>query len=121
MNPVGIRIKKLREERGIRQELIANEVGLTQSAYSKIEKDDSRLKVDKLVKIAEVLKVPVSIFFGEEVEKMDDEKIERQTQAQIETLVQYIASLKEEIMFLKEEIVYLRNRTGHFEKRKKTD
>ena len=108
MNQVGIRIKKIRENHGIRQDFIAIEMGLTQSAYSKLEKNDKRLNVEKLVKIADILKVQVSVLFGEEVKSIDDEIKEKQIQAQIEALVQYNKSLREEIIFLKEEVVFLR-------------
>ena len=112
-NTVGSRIKKLREERGIKQAYIANEIdGLTQSNYGRLEKDDERLNVPKLIKIAEVLKVSISDLFGEKAGNVIHEIHGNHTQAQIGTIIQqdkdYIASLKEENGFLKEEIMFLR-------------
>ena len=65
MNQVGIRIRKLREARGLSQEQLAQELGLQQSSYGRLEKNDERLTVPKLLIIAEVLKVPVAVLFGE--------------------------------------------------------
>jgi transcriptional regulator with XRE-family HTH domain len=38
MNTVGTRIRKIREEKGIKQEYIADEMGITQSSYGRLEK-----------------------------------------------------------------------------------
>jgi DNA-binding XRE family transcriptional regulator len=48
MNTVGTRIRKIREEHGIKQEVIATEMGITQSSYGRLEKDDNRLTANKL-------------------------------------------------------------------------
>ena len=103
MNTVGSRIKKLREERGLKQEYLANELDITQSSYGRLEKDDNRLTVTKLMKIAEVLKVSVSVLFGEKASNVINENKGDNAQAQIGTYMaqdkEYIASLKEEIAF----------------------
>ena len=112
MNKVGSKIKKLREERGFKQEYIAAEMGITQSSYGRLEKDDDRLTVTKLLQIAEILNVSASVLFGEKAGNVIHENKGDNAQAQIGTIIQqdkeYIASLKEEIGFLKEEINFLR-------------
>lgn len=52
MHTVGSRIRKKREEKGISQEVMAMGLELTQSSYGRLEKDDRRLTVPKLLKIA---------------------------------------------------------------------
>jgi len=103
MNQVGIRIRKLREARGLNQESLAQELGLKQSSYGRLEKNDERLTVPKLLIIAEVLKVPVAVLFGEKTGNNINENKGDNAQAQIGTIIQqdkeYIASLKDEIMF----------------------
>lgn len=42
------RIKSLREKRGLIQELLATELGITQQMLSKYERDSSIIKVDVL-------------------------------------------------------------------------
>jgi transcriptional regulator with XRE-family HTH domain len=65
MNVIGTRIRKIREEQGLKQEYIAAEMGITQSDYGRLEKDDNRLTATKLIKISEILNVSVSTLFGD--------------------------------------------------------
>jgi transcriptional regulator with XRE-family HTH domain len=105
MNTIGTRIRKIREDHGIKQEYIAEEMGITQSSYGRLEKDDNRLTATKLIKIAEILNVSVSVLFGEKASNIIHENKGDNAQAQIGTIVQqdreHIASLKEEICFLR--------------------
>ena len=105
MNTIGTRIRKIREERGIKQESIADEMGITQSSYGRLEKDDNRLTATKLIKISEILNVSVSVLFGEKATNVIHENKGDNAQAQIGTFVQqdkeHIESLKEEIKFLR--------------------
>ena len=105
MNTVGTRIRKIREERGIKQENIADEMGITQSSYGRLEKDDNRLTVTKLIKISEILNISVSTLFGEKAANVIHENKGDNAQAHIGTFVQqdkeHIESLKEEIKFLR--------------------
>ncbi|WP_349677723.1 MULTISPECIES: helix-turn-helix transcriptional regulator [unclassified Flavobacterium] len=52
---LGHKIKKLRELKDLTQEYMAQELGLNQSAYSKIESGASDVSFSKLEKIATVL------------------------------------------------------------------
>ena len=51
------RIKNLREKRGIIQEILAAELGITQQMLSKYEKDVTVIKVDILKRLAEYFNV----------------------------------------------------------------
>ena len=55
-------IKKLADEKNILLTDIANELGITQQALSKIIRNNST-KIETLERIALILKVPVTIFF----------------------------------------------------------
>ncbi|MDR0233028.1 MAG: helix-turn-helix domain-containing protein [Dysgonamonadaceae bacterium] len=105
MNAIGTRIRKIREERGIKQEYIAGEMGITQSNYGRLEKDDNRLTANKLIRISEILNVSVSVLFGEKATNVIHENKGDNAQAHIGTFVQqdkdHIESLKEEIKFLR--------------------
>ena len=70
MTTIGARIRKLREDKNISQETMAQELDLTQSNYGRLEKDDKRLTVPKLQKISEVLKVSISYLFNEQSSKV---------------------------------------------------
>ena len=58
------RIKQLRENRGLIQEILASELGITQQMLSKYERDILCIKVDVLMKIAEYFNVTTDYLMG---------------------------------------------------------
>jgi transcriptional regulator with XRE-family HTH domain len=62
---VAQRVKKVRVEKNFSQDYLAKKLGLSQKAYSKIENSESKLNVETLVKIAEILDTPITNFFDE--------------------------------------------------------
>lgn len=102
MNNIGSRIKKLREEKGITQDLMAYELNMTQSNYGRLEKDDRRLNVPKIEKIADVLNLSISIIFGEKSDSIQEtNKALRKNEIITQQDNEHIISLKEEIIFLR--------------------
>lgn len=58
------RIKQLREKRGLIQEMLAIELGITQQMLSKYERDITLIKVDVLKKIAVLFNVTTDYLLG---------------------------------------------------------
>jgi len=54
---LGPKIRHFRQQKDYSQEYMARELGLTQTSYSKIEKNASEASLDRLHKIAEILEV----------------------------------------------------------------
>lgn len=54
---IGEKIKQVREKQNLTQQSMADELGITSNGYGKIERGDSAINLDKLEKIAEILKV----------------------------------------------------------------
>jgi transcriptional regulator with XRE-family HTH domain len=54
---IGYKIKKIRDLRGIKQDDIAEQLGISQEHYSKIEANKTNLSMPKLEKIAKILEV----------------------------------------------------------------
>ena len=52
---LGPKIRHFRQQKDYSQEYMARELGLTQTSYSKIEKNASETSLDRLRKIAEIL------------------------------------------------------------------
>lgn len=52
-------IKRIRKQKGYSHENMAHELDISQVAYSKIEKSDTKLSVERLYKIAEILETKV--------------------------------------------------------------
>lgn len=60
---IGVKIRKIREERNIKQEEIARFLKITQSAYSKLETEASRITPELILSIASYTKTPIHEFF----------------------------------------------------------
>ncbi len=54
---IGEKIRLVREKQNLTQQSMADELGITSNGYGKIERGDSAINLDKLDKIAEILKV----------------------------------------------------------------
>ncbi len=79
------RIKQLREKRGLIQERLASELGITQQMLSKYERNITLIKVDILKKIAEYFNVTTDYLLG-----ISDVKRDMQRQMKMnETLDKY--------------------------------
>lgn len=53
------KIRKLREAKDLTQEYMAHELNISPKTYSRVESGESALKVEHLLKISELLEVPV--------------------------------------------------------------
>lgn len=58
------RIKNLREKRGLIQEILASELGITQQMLSKYERDITVIKVDILKKTRRIFQCDNRLSFG---------------------------------------------------------
>lgn len=65
------RIKQLRENRGLIQEILASELGIIQQMLSKYERDVLCIKVDVLKRIAEYFNVTTDYLLGVSEVKRD--------------------------------------------------
>jgi len=59
MNTVEENIRKIRELKNYTQEYMAERLGITQAAYSKIENSDTKLSYSKVESIAKILEVEI--------------------------------------------------------------
>jgi transcriptional regulator with XRE-family HTH domain len=108
MNIIGQRIKKLRDERGITQETMALQLDVTQSNYGRLEKDDRRLNVVKLLKIARILNVNINYLFSDVAAEGSDEEAVAFSSANKEVYDILVESLRAEVQHLKDEVSFLR-------------
>jgi transcriptional regulator with XRE-family HTH domain len=63
---MGKRIKQARKQLGITQQALADAVGFDRSYLSKIESGVAECSASQLYHISKFLRVPVSVFYGEE-------------------------------------------------------
>lgn len=101
---IGYRIRKLRESKDFSQQNMADELGLTHSAYSKIETGKTDPSVGRVKQIAEILKVDITYFFQEgSPNKAEESNIPYgvATKINLEEIIRVINKMKEEIASLK--------------------
>ncbi|MDC9723293.1 MAG: helix-turn-helix transcriptional regulator [Urechidicola sp.] len=106
INEIGTRIRKARERKGISQEAMALELEITQSNYGRLEKNDTRLTVPKILKIAKVLDITISYLFDEKSAKIiNQHNNENPHTYNVDTIInadkEHINTLKDEILFLR--------------------
>ncbi len=63
---VGLRIRKVRESKGYSQEYVANLLNISQASYARLENQITKITLDRLFKIAEILETSVVEFFDSE-------------------------------------------------------
>lgn len=112
-------IKRIREQKGISQDYMAMELGISQSTYTKLERGEVNLYVDRLLKIAKVLNIGLARIFDENannsfnVNTYDtssnfNQVIENQFNDSKELIKKLQNTLESENQHLKEEVVFLR-------------
>ncbi|HLG03794.1 MAG TPA: helix-turn-helix transcriptional regulator [Bacteroidia bacterium] len=102
----GERIRRIRATKGLTQANVAEELGLTESAYSKIERGESDPNTTRLYRIAEILEVDVREFFDTRPVKvaMDEPAYGYATRDELESLRQQMHRLLKEMEKLKLQI-----------------
>lgn len=112
--PIGKRIRKLREMCDFSQEFVANELNMSISGYSRIERDEVKITLDKLIIIGNILNVSIDelLKFNEKDifnSKKKDSEDSYYGNVNYNHEVQKLEDVyKDQIKSLKEEIVYLR-------------
>ena len=105
MNNIGNKIRILRESKGYSQENIAQELGISQPSYARLEKQDERISITRLIQIANLLKTTVGELIGEKSQKVVNQQNSEYASAYVDSIInadkEHIATLKEEIIFLR--------------------
>src|SRR5690554_581829 len=113
-------IKKIREDKGLSQEYMAMKLGISQSTYTKVERGEVNLYVDRLLKIVKILDVGLARVFDEEnqnvfnVNSYDSSSntnlqvVENMYNDNKDVVNRLQNAFEEENKHLKEEIAYLR-------------
>ena len=111
MNSIGNKIRLLREEKGLSQENLASALDITQSNYARLEKDDNRLSVPRLIVIAKTLETTVTELVGEKANTVVNQNHNNEA---VTYLHANFKADKEHIQTLKDEIEYLKKMVDRF-------
>lgn len=109
------RIIEFRKEKGISLEAMAANMRISTATYYKIEKNETKLTMDRLIEIAKILEIPIAEILGIRLEKkmnsqeVGEHGVGHQYNGDIKALnnenselsKNYIASLHKEIEFLR--------------------
>jgi transcriptional regulator with XRE-family HTH domain len=106
MNTIGNKIRLLREEKGFSQENLASALDITQSNYARLEKDDNRISVPRLIIIARTLETTVAELVGEKLHNIVNQNNNHEANTYLQSTFH---SDKDHIQTLKNEIEYLKN------------
>src|SRR5690554_6930718 len=108
MNEIGNKIRQLRETKGLSQDYIATELGITQPSYARLEKEDDRITITRLMAIASILKTSVSEIINEKAAKIINQQNSENPSAYVDSIInadkEHIQTLKEEIAFLRQQL-----------------
>ena len=67
----GVKIREIRREKGWSQEYVSRCLKMSQTNYSKIEKDDVKLTIDRIILLADVFEMTLIDFLEECIENKD--------------------------------------------------
>jgi len=111
MNSIGNKIRLLRDKKGLSQENLASALNITQSNYARLEKDDNRLSVPRLILIARALETTVTELVGEKANTVVNQN---NNQEAVTYLHANFQADKDHIQTLKDEIEYLKKMVDKF-------
>lgn len=114
MNTIGNKTRILRETKGLSQDNIAIELGLTQPSYGKLEKNDDRISITRLIHISKILKTSVSDLIDEKTQKVINQQNSENPSAYVDSVIN---ADKDHINSLKDEIIFLRNLLNKFKEK----
>jgi transcriptional regulator with XRE-family HTH domain len=114
---LGDKIKKIRDLKGLKQEELATLLNISPQAYSKIERNETKLDMERLKQIADIFGVSVeaieqfddkNLFFNHMQECKDSVTINNYYNSDQAVFEKIIEQQKELIAQQKEEIAFLR-------------
>ncbi len=110
---IGEKIRQIRELKGLSQEYLASKIGVSQRAYSKMERDEIKLDWEKITHIAQVFEMdPLDlvsfddnlIFNNCHMSGKAHQFINQLPDKLIEQYESRIKFLEEEVLFLREQL-----------------
>ncbi|MFT4203856.1 MAG: helix-turn-helix transcriptional regulator [Chitinophagaceae bacterium] len=110
------KLKTARKDKGYSHDNMAAELNISQAAYTNLEKNEAKLSVERLIKIAEILEKPTYYFFEASPNNIYNQQnsdnavghIDNLYQENKETREKLIDSYETSIRNLKEEVAFLR-------------
>ena len=108
-NSIGKNIRKHREFKGFSQEYMAQELGINQSSYAKIEKENTKLTVERLQRISEVLEVEISSLLNSSKQNIFNQTNEKESNGNVYGYIENLhienKEITEKLLHSKDELI----------------
>ena len=103
------KIRDIRKQKGYSNEVMAIDLGMSTSAYNKMERMESSISLERFIKITEILNVPYSEFFDLTVKSVyrQDLKDNSIGHYEVQTLYQENREVYEKLIATKDEQIVL--------------
>jgi transcriptional regulator with XRE-family HTH domain len=104
---VGERIKKLRTKKGISQEYLSEQLGLTQSTLARIEQGKAKLAASLVPALCKTLEVEIEEIFSSEKVRIENNTFNDSSIAYVEQLLNGQKELYEKLLAEKDRLIAL--------------
>lgn len=94
---VGKKIRAIRESKGLTQANMAEELGITTSAYSKIERNSVNIPLNRLFQISEILEVKLAMFFENDISYLSQSEFNIATKNDIMSLEVLLKNISKQL------------------------
>ena len=103
------KIKEIRKDKGYSYEYMAHLLEISQVAYSKIEKNETKLTVERLYKIAEILETKIEDVLDIKADKVYKQDLKDNSigHQEIQNMYQYNKEVYEKLITSKDEQIEL--------------
>jgi transcriptional regulator with XRE-family HTH domain len=104
---VGERIKKLRTKKGMSQEYLSEQLGLTQSTLARIEQGKAKLAASLVPALCKMLEVEIEEIFSSEKVRIENNTFNDSSIAYVEQLLNGQKELYEKLLVEKDRVIAL--------------
>jgi transcriptional regulator with XRE-family HTH domain len=104
---VGERIKKLRTKKGMSQEYLSEQLGLTQSTLARIEQGKAKLAASLVPALCKTLEVEIEEIFSSEKVRIENNTFNDSSIAYVEQLLNGQKELYEKLLAEKDRLIAL--------------
>jgi transcriptional regulator with XRE-family HTH domain len=104
---VGERIKKLRTKKGMSQEYLSEQLGLTQSTLARIEQGKAKLAASLVPALCKMLEVEIEEIFSSEKVRIENNTFNDSSIAYVEQLLNGQKELYEKLLAEKDRLIAL--------------
>ena len=103
------KIRDIRKQKGYSNEVMAMDLGMSTSAYNKLERMESSISLERFIKIIEILNVPYSEFFDLTVKSVYQQDLKDHSigHYEVQTLYQENREVYEKLIAAKDEQIAL--------------